>query len=104
MGGQVIRTGVVGYAPGFYDMFHVAHLNILRHAKSQCDYLIAGVVSEEMCELAKGRPPIVAEPERLEIARHISYVDEAIGEVVPDQTRDPANPCGSSFYKGDDWG
>jgi len=68
---------VVGYAPGFYDMFHVAHLNILRHAKSQCDYLIAGVVSDEMCELAKGRPPIVAEPERLEIVLHISYVDAA---------------------------
>ena len=52
------RRGLVT-APGVYDMFHVGHLNILRHAKDRCDFLIAGVVSDEMCEVAKGRPPII---------------------------------------------
>ena len=104
VGGTVTaRTGLVGYAPGVYDMFHVGHLNILRHAKSQCDYLIAGVVSDEMCELAKGRPPIIPESERLEIVRHISYVDEAICEVVPDKLETWQSVQFDVIFKGDDW-
>ena len=50
---------VVGYAAGAFDLFHVGHLNILRQAKRHCDYLIAGVVSDEMLELTKGRAPVV---------------------------------------------
>ena len=49
----------IGYAAGAFDLFHVGHLNILREAKKNCDYLIAGVVSDEMLELTKGRKPIV---------------------------------------------
>jgi glycerol-3-phosphate cytidylyltransferase len=93
----------VGYAPGVYDMFHIGHLNILRHAKSQCDVLIAGVVSDEMCEQAKGRPPIVPEGERLEIVRHISFVDEAILEVVPDKLETWRRTPFDMIFKGDDW-
>ena len=59
----------IGYAPGVYDLFHVGHLNILRHAKANCDVLIAGVVSDEMCELAKGRAPVIPLAERLESFR-----------------------------------
>ena len=93
----------IGYAPGVYEMFHIGHLNILRHAKSQCDHLIAGVVSDEMCELAKGRPPIVPQAERLEIVRHISYVDEAILEVLPDKVQTWRTTPFDMIFKGDDW-
>jgi glycerol-3-phosphate cytidylyltransferase len=96
-------AGLIGYAPGVYDMFHVGHLNILRQAKDQCDFLIAGVVSDEMCELAKGRPPIVPLAERLEIVRHISYVDEAVAEVVPDKLQTWQSVRFDVIFKGDDW-
>lgn len=96
-------TRVVGYAPGAYDLFHVGHLNILKHAKSQCDYLIAGVVSDEMCLLTKGKTPVVPLDERLAIVEAISYVDEAVAEVVRDKTETWKSVQFDVIFKGDDW-
>jgi len=93
----------VGYAPGVYDLFHVGHLNILRHARSQCDRLIAGVVSDEMAELAKGRPPVVPLVERLEIVRSVRFVDEAVAETVPSKLDTWRQTPFDILFKGDDW-
>jgi len=93
----------VGYAAGAFDLFHVGHLNILKHAKSQCDYLIAGVVSDEMLMLTKGIRAVIPLAERLEIVRHISYVDEARPEAVPDKLDTWREVHFDVFFKGDDW-
>lgn len=96
-------TRRVGYAAGAFDLFHIGHLNILKHAKSQCDYLIAGVVSDEMLELTKGVTPVIPLAERLEIVRHIAYVDEAVPETVPDKLDMWRELHFDVFFKGDDW-
>ncbi len=96
-------TKVVGYAPGAYDMFHVGHLNILRQAKQHCDYLIAGVVSDEMCLLTKGKLPVVPLAERMEIVSHISFVDEVVAEVVRDKVETWRSVRFDVLFKGDDW-
>ncbi|MFD3443744.1 adenylyltransferase/cytidyltransferase family protein [Microbacteriaceae bacterium 4G12] len=96
-------TRKIGYAAGAFDLFHVGHLNILKHAKSQCDYLIAGVVSDEMLELTKGITPVIPLAERLEIVSHISYVDEAIAEVLPSKLDTWRQVGFDVFFKGDDW-
>ncbi|MGW0469231.1 adenylyltransferase/cytidyltransferase family protein [Streptomyces sp. NPDC003027] len=93
----------VGYAPGAYDLFHIGHLNILRHARSQCDYLVAGVVSDEMAELAKGRRPMIPLVERLEIVRSVRYVDAAFVETVPDKLETWTQVRFDVLFKGDDW-
>ena len=93
----------VGYAAGAFDLFHIGHLNLLKHAKSQCDYLIAGVVSDEMLRLTKGITPVVPLAERLEIVRHISFVDEARAETVPNKLDTWREVRFTHFFKGDDW-
>jgi glycerol-3-phosphate cytidylyltransferase len=93
----------VGYAPGVYDLFHIGHLNILKHARANCDYLIAGVVSDEMAQLAKGKAPVVPLSERLEIVSNIKFVDEAVAEVVPDKIDTWRSVGFDVIFKGDDW-
>ena len=93
----------VGYAPGVYDLFHVGHLNILRHAKERCDRLVAGVVSDEMCRRAKGVDPFVPASERLEIVRHIEFVDDVFEETVPDKLETWKVLRFDRIFKGDDW-
>jgi glycerol-3-phosphate cytidylyltransferase len=93
----------VGYAAGAYDLFHIGHLNLLRHAKSQCEWLIAGVVADEMLQVTKGMSPMVPLAERLEIVSHIDYVDEAYAEQVPDKMDVWRELRFDVFFKGDDW-
>jgi len=94
---------VIGYAPGAWDLFHIGHLNILRNARSHCDYLIAGVVDDDMLELAKGARPIIPVNERAEIVRHIVFVDEVFIETQPDKLETWRQKPFDVFFKGDDW-
>ncbi|HEY0374897.1 MAG TPA: adenylyltransferase/cytidyltransferase family protein [Amnibacterium sp.] len=93
----------IGYAAGAFDLFHIGHLNLLRHAKSECDHLIAGVVSDEMLERTKGITPVIPLGERLEIVRNIAFVDEARAETLPDKLDTWREVGFTHFFKGDDW-
>ena len=87
---------VVGYVPGAFDLFHVGHLNALRQARERCDVLVAGVVSDEMCELTKGARPWVPLEERLAIVDAIGIVDATYAE----QTRTSSTPGARSASTG----
>lgn len=93
----------IGYAAGAFDLFHIGHLNILRQAKAHCDYLIAGVVSDERLIETKGRAPVVPLAERMEIVSHISYVDQVYAETLPDKLQVWEELGFNTFFKGDDW-
>ena len=100
------RVGVrplVGYAPGVYDMFHVGHLNILRRAKLECDYLIAGVVTDEVVEQIKSRRPVVPLFERLEVVQSIRFVDEAVADDSEEKFAMWERLRFDIIFKGDDW-
>jgi glycerol-3-phosphate cytidylyltransferase len=95
--------GRVGYAPGVYDLFHVGHLNLLRNARQQCDRLVAGVLTDELAERAKGAPPVVPLGERLDIVRSIRFVDDAVAEDVPHKLQMWERVHFDVIIKGDDW-
>lgn len=93
----------IGYAPGVYDLFHVGHLNILRLASARCDLLVAGVVTDELATVVKGRPPVIPLAERLEIVRAIDVVDRAIVEAYADKLASWRENNFDVIFKGDDW-
>lgn len=93
----------IGYAAGAFDLFHVGHLNILKHAREHCDRLIAGVVSDEMLRQVKGVEAVVPTSERAEIVRAVRYVDDVHIETVPNKLDTWKEVRFTHFFKGDDW-
>lgn len=69
---------VIGFTAGTFDMFHIGHLNLLRNARSRCDYLIVGVNSDRLVEEYKGKKAVVPLEERMEIIRELRCVNEVI--------------------------
>ena len=75
--GRVSNTPqlTVGYLSGTFDLFHIGHLNLLRRAKAQCDYLIVGVHESGAW---KKKETFIPFDERIEIVGSCKYVDKAI--------------------------
>ncbi|MDN5688675.1 MAG: adenylyltransferase/cytidyltransferase family protein, partial [Brachybacterium sp.] len=93
----------IGYAAGAFDLFHVGHLNLLRHAKQHCDLLIAGVVSDAMLREVKGIDPVIPTAERAEIVSQIRFVDDVHIETSPSKLDAWQDVGFTHFFKGDDW-
>lgn len=72
------RKGIIGYTTGVYDMFHIGHLNVIRRAKEQCDYLIVGVSTKELVMREKNKAPVIPFEERAAIIGALKYVDEVV--------------------------
>lgn len=65
----------IGYLSGTFDLFHVGHLNLLRRAKAQCDYLIVGVHDSGKW---KGKETFIPLEERKAIVGACKYVDKVV--------------------------
>ena len=93
----------IGYTTGVFDMFHIGHLNILKRAKEQCDYLIVGVSTDSLVKSYKHKTPVIPYEERVAIVEAIKYVDK----VVPQKTMDKYSAWEELQYNvifhGDDW-
>lgn len=93
----------IGYTTGVFDMFHIGHLNILKRAKEQCDYLIVGVSTDELVESYKHKKTIVPFEERLAIVSAIRYVDRVVPQISMDKLEAWKELHFDAVFHGDDW-
>ena len=93
----------IGYTQGVYDMFHIGHLNLLNHAKEQCEYLIVGVNSDSLVEEYKHKKTVIPEHDRAEIVRNIRSVDECIIIDTLDKIKTWNSIHFDAIFIGDDW-
>lgn len=94
---------VIGYTTGVFDMFHVGHLNILRRAKEQCDYLIVGVSTDELVLHDKKKNPIIPFDQRCEIVEAIKYVDKVVVQANKNKIEAWNKYHFHKMFVGSDW-
>ena len=68
----------VGFTCSTFDLCHSGHVQMLREAKEQCDYLICGLQVDPSVDRAEKNAPIQTVVERYTQLKAISYVDEII--------------------------
>ena len=93
----------IGYTTGVFDLFHIGHLNILKRAKEQCDYLIVGVSTDEVVSSYKNKKPVIPFEERCEIVSAIRYVDEVVPQTSMDKMEAYHKYKFDALFHGNDW-
>ena len=93
----------IGYTTGVFDLFHIGHLNILRRAKEQCDYLVVGVSTDEVVLKYKNKLPVIPFEERFAIVEAIKYVDKVVPQTSMDKIEAWREINFDVMFHGDDW-
>ena len=94
---------ILGYTTGVFDMFHIGHLNILRRAREQCDYLIVGVSTDDLVRKEKERTPVIPFDERMQIVAACKYVDEVVEQTSKDKLEAWKRLKFDRMFVGSDW-
>lgn len=72
----------VGFTCSTFDLLHAGHIQMLRDAKEQCDYLICGIQIDPSIDRPEKNPPVQTIVERHTQLTAVKYVNE----VIPYQT------------------
>ena len=68
----------VGITFSCFDLLHAGHVSMLREAKQQCDYLVAGLQLDPTIDRPDKNFPVQTIVERYTQLKAIKYVDEII--------------------------
>ena len=78
----------VGFTCSAFDLLHAGHIQMLREAKEQCDYLICGLQINPALDRKEKNAPIQTVVERYTQLKAVSYVDEIIPYLTEDDLCD----------------
>jgi glycerol-3-phosphate cytidylyltransferase len=84
-------------------MFHIGHLKILEKAKSNCDYLIVGVSSDELVLTEKNISLVIPFEDRAAIVNSIRYVDKVVVQDSYDKLAAWEIHQFNRMFVGNDW-
>ena len=89
---------------GTFDLLHYGHINLLRRAKAQGDYLIVALSTDEFNWKEKQKRCYFSYEERKMLLEAIRYVDLVIPERSWEQKRTDIHEYHvDTFVMGDDW-
>jgi glycerol-3-phosphate cytidylyltransferase len=69
---------IVGFTASAFDLLHAGHVQMLREAKENCDYLLVGLQTDPTLDRTDKNPPVQTIVERYTQLKGIEYVDEII--------------------------
>ena len=78
----------VGFTCSAFDMLHSGHIQMLRDAKEQCDYLICGLQTDPSADRPEKNRQIQTVVERYTQLKAVQYVDEIIPYATEEDLKD----------------
>lgn len=80
-----VRTG---FTASCFDLFHAGHVQMLREARGQCDYLIVGLQTDPTIDRPTKNKPVQSVVERFIQLDACKYVDEVVVYATEKDLRD----------------
>ena len=84
----------IGFTCSTFDLLHAGHIQMLRDAKEQCDYLICGLQVDPSIDRQDKNSPVQSIVERYTQLNAIKYVDE----IIPYQTENDLEDILNMFH------
>ena len=81
----------IGFVASCFDLLHAGHVQMLREAKEQCDYLIVGLQTDPTIDRPEKNKPIQTIVERYTQLKGVKYDDEIIPYATESDLEDILN-------------
>lgn len=93
----------MGMTFGGFDLCHIGHINLLKQAKSRCDYLIVCVSSDEYMKVVKRVIPLLPYKHRVHLVRLTKYANKIIKQDVDSKEHIINKYKPDLLFVGSDW-